>query len=329
MRRAQLVLLLEMSRSATWCFTLNNYRVQDGKPVLDMSKFPGLEFGVFQPEVAPSTGTPHLQGYLRFKSRRTLGKVQSVFLPEKPHLSVAKGTDLQNDEYCSKESSRAPGGEVVRYGECPLSSRGSRKDIRAVRDSVLAGAKFLDLVKDDDLLPVVARHMPFTNRLLQEAAVPILRPELRVTFCYGPAGVGKSTCAGVFKDPETTYCYDGNSSGRFWDGYTSQPKLILDEFSGHVLTPTMFNRICDKGPVKVDVKNGAHYLAAVDIRVTANYMPSSWWSDRTQYNKEALARRIHVCHYHSAIGECKEFQSDADGYSVVKMEMYLASIGAL
>lgn len=318
-----------MSRSTGWCFTLNNYKTTDGKPSLDLTRFPGLVFGIYQPEIAPSTGTPHLQGFLRFKTRRTLGKIQSLFLPEVAHLTLAKGSDAENEEYCSKEDSRAPGGEVVRFGECTSSSRGSRKDIHALRDSVLGGSTFLDLVRDDDLLPVVARHMPFTNRLLQEASRPILRPNLRVTFCYGPPGAGKSTCAGLFKDVESTYCYDANSSGRFWDGYTAQPKLILDEFSGHVLTPTMFNRICDRGPVKIDVKHGAHYLAAEDIRVTANYLPHQWWSEKTQFNKEALARRIHECHYHASVSECHVFVSDEAGYALVKLEHYLASIGAL
>lgn len=293
---------------------------------VDPDVFVDVEYAVFQPERG-ANGTPHLQGYLRFTKRKTRAKVSSYFYPEKPHLEVAKGTPAQNREYCTKEDTREPNREIWEYGVCPRSNQGDRSDIHSLRDAVTSGRTFLDLVGDDSLLPVVARHMPFTNRLLQEAALPIYRPDVHVTFCYGPSGTGKSTCAGVFDPEPRAYLYDANGSGRFWDGYNDQKRLILDEFSGAVLTPTIFNRICDKGPVKVDVKNGSHYLAATDIRITANYRPDSWWREGTRYNREALARRIHECHHHGKIGQCEIFHSDDDGYALVKMENWLDERG--
>lgn len=54
-------------RSAYWVFTLNNYTDSDIER-LESLPYPEY-FVVFGQEVAPSTGTPHLQGFIRFSKR--------------------------------------------------------------------------------------------------------------------------------------------------------------------------------------------------------------------------------------------------------------------
>ena len=48
-----------------------------------------------------STGTPHIQGYIRFKNQTRFSQVKK-YLPT-AHWEKAKGTDDQNFKYCAKE----------------------------------------------------------------------------------------------------------------------------------------------------------------------------------------------------------------------------------
>ena len=86
------------------CFTLNNWTLQDWEILRDnRDKFFRLVVGQ---EFAPTTGTPHLQGYCEFKKKerriaffRTLLGHERTSFNKKP----IKGTIEQNYDYCKKE----------------------------------------------------------------------------------------------------------------------------------------------------------------------------------------------------------------------------------
>lgn len=35
-----------------------------------------------------------------------------------------------------------------------------------------------------------------------------------------------------------------------------------------------------------------------DIHITSNYLPESWWGEKTKFNRQAIDRRISVVHWH-------------------------------
>lgn len=301
-------------RSKNWTFTINN-----PTGLIDATYVSDVEYMVYQEELA-ETGTPHLQGYVRFKKVTAFSVVKERLGPDNAHIEVAQGTPKENKAYCSKET--FPGAERYEYGECPANTQGQRTDLLALRDNVKAGRSFMELANDDHLVPTLARHMNFYNRLTQEARPPVQRPNIAVRFCVGGAGTGKSTCAGLFDDTLGAYAYDRSMNG-FWDGYSGQKVLIFDEMNGAVMAPTEFNRICDKGPYRVNIKNGSAPLIADDIRITANYMPDNWWKDTVRWNKDALTRRIHEAHYHEDINTTQIFMTDANGTAMSKLANYL------
>lgn len=91
---------LNNKRSQYWVFTVNNYSDADFQRVLNLDK--SCEFYVFGKEIAPTTGTHHLQGYIEFNVRKTGGVVKRLF-PEQTHLEIAAGSWLDNVRYCCKE----------------------------------------------------------------------------------------------------------------------------------------------------------------------------------------------------------------------------------
>lgn len=112
--------------SKHWTFTWNNY---DDEALHCLSELvPGdgsVRYVIAGREIAPTTLTPHLQGFISFAERRTFAFVRAL-LPS-CHLESAKGTPNQNREYCSKS------GDFVEHGTLPTGP-GKRSDWERFRD---------------------------------------------------------------------------------------------------------------------------------------------------------------------------------------------------
>lgn len=92
-------------RGRQWCFTLNNPEMSPEELGTKLEKA-GAEF-VFQQEQGADENTPHVQGYMRFKSQRDFDVVKKL-LP-RAHIEKAKGTFKQNVAYCTKKETRVEG----------------------------------------------------------------------------------------------------------------------------------------------------------------------------------------------------------------------------
>ncbi|RXN35108.1 replication associated [Labeo rohita] len=93
-----------------WCFTLNNPTADELRHIKEVVSADSVDFAVIRQEVG-DRGMPHLQGFLNMKTKRRLNTMKN-WLSSRAHYEVARGTDLQNDEYCSKE-----GNVYLRIGE--------------------------------------------------------------------------------------------------------------------------------------------------------------------------------------------------------------------
>jgi len=100
----------QISPARNWCFTFNNYTEANieaiSSSLKDCSKY------VFCKEVGKQCETPHLQGYVEFKTKvRPLSVISFTNI----HWEKCKGTKQQNEEYVTKD-----GGEVFsNYYERP------------------------------------------------------------------------------------------------------------------------------------------------------------------------------------------------------------------
>ena len=57
----------------------------------------------FGHEIAPTTGTLHLQGYIQLKNRMSINQVQKL-MPVGAHIEPVSGSDQPNYDYCSEET---------------------------------------------------------------------------------------------------------------------------------------------------------------------------------------------------------------------------------
>lgn len=123
------------ARSRAWCFTWNNYPA-DAVDVLNAIDCERLAVGY---EFAPTTGTPHLQGYIRFGQPKRFSWWKSNF----PQISVQvrRGTETQAAEYCLK------GGQIaidrgVNFDESVEKGLSRNEEAMMVIQEIEQGAKY-------------------------------------------------------------------------------------------------------------------------------------------------------------------------------------------
>jgi hypothetical protein len=85
---------------ARWCFTLNNYTEKEYEEIV--SALIACKYTYIIGKEVGEQGTPHLQGYFETDTRV---RPSSLKLSHKrTHFEKARGTDLENYKYCSKEN---------------------------------------------------------------------------------------------------------------------------------------------------------------------------------------------------------------------------------
>lgn len=259
-----------------------------------------VSFCVFQPEIAPETGTYHLQGYAEFAQKVSLAAVRKHF-GDGVYAQVARGTPEQCIAYCTKEDSRVDGGETVRFGK-PMElnekggTAGSRTDWKDALEMLESNALPISVVrKHPHMLPCV--------RALHHTRTEILREQTRhrkteVLVLWGSPDSGKSTTAfelarakGEFFNLMT------NSNALWWDGYDPlrHHTVVLDEFTGGKCPLTYLNMMLDRHPMQVEWKGGSYPFLAKRVIITSNYHPKSWYDFENPEKRlcwPALLRRL-------------------------------------
>lgn len=127
-----------MSRSKNWCFTLNNPAQTDEDRLMGLTNV--VDFLVFGREVGES-GTPHLQGFVCFPSRKRLSQVISIL--GQCHCTIAR--NVQNSiAYCKKD------GDYETLGTEPEArqGQGQRNDLELFKADVKQGNVDLKSIRE-------------------------------------------------------------------------------------------------------------------------------------------------------------------------------------
>lgn len=264
---------IEKDRSRGWCFTWNNYPEDWLRRVRSL----GAGYFVVGEEVAPTTGTPHLQGYVYFKSQRRMPKMRP------PHWVPANGNALQNRAYCTKD------GKFVEEGERPLTQ--SEKGIagKAVYEAAWALAKVGRIGDIEE--PLRTRFYGTYKRIRADyQEQPGSIDDLDNYWFWGETGVGKSSKA--LADYPDHYLKNPN---KWWCGYVDQETVIIDEWSPeHSVLASYLKRWADHHPFAAEHKGGSMCIRPRRIVVTSNYSPEECFPNSQDCS--AIRRRFKVVH---------------------------------
>ncbi|AFS65285.1 replication-associated protein [Dragonfly associated cyclovirus 3] len=160
-------------------------------------------------------------GFINFKSKREFGTIKTI-VGDRAHIEPAKGSDVQNKEYCTK------GGD---YWECGTpSGPGYRSDLADVVQTV-KGAKRLREVVERHPCEFIKYHRGIEKLfgMLSEREKRNWKTETIVY--YGDPGAGKSRkAAEVGAAAEGGVYY--KTRGPWWDGYNGETTVIVDDYYG-------------------------------------------------------------------------------------------------
>jgi len=107
-------------QSQYWCFTYNNYDDAVIERIESLYDGESVQYLVVGREVGEQ-GTPHLQGFIIFATRKRFGTVRNLIVGS--HIEAANGTPFQAAQYCKKD------GRFSEFGTPPVdrpSRTGSR-----------------------------------------------------------------------------------------------------------------------------------------------------------------------------------------------------------
>lgn len=271
-----------MSKTRGYCFTLNNWSEEEREGI----KLIECKYMCFQEEVAPTTLTPHIQGYIYFEGARHFNAVKKLI--PRAYFAVAKGNTEQNKAYCSK-----PGG--VNFFEKGIhTNQGKRNDINHVANEIAKGTS-MDEIAQENPVAYIRYHRGFKE--LASTYVGKRDFKTDVFWYWGATGTGKSYSAHQ-QAPDSYYKMGGN---KWWDGYTGQSDVIIDDFRGDLCPFHELLRLFDRYPHRVEYKGGSINFIARRIFVTCNKPPEAVYQGRTEEDIGQLLRRItEVKHFDQA-----------------------------
>lgn len=244
-----------------------------------------IKFATWQLEECPETKRLHLQGYIELKTSRRLSGTKSLFVGQSVHLERRKGTQQDAIDYCTKQDSRVAGpwqlGSVA-------TKQGERNDIKRAFELLKSGCSDLTLFEE---IPQVAFKY---QRGIQAARMALARPRSKdvqpeILIYWGDSGTGKTRKA-IDEYPDAYILTKPNGNGTLWfDGYTGQTTMILDEFYGWVQYDLLL-RLCDRYPLKLQIKGGFVECTATRFIFTSNKPWQDWYPNIE--DKSAMERRI-------------------------------------
>lgn len=131
---------MRAQRSRRWTFTLNNF-TPEWEEVLKNYSFDYILYGY---EIAPTTGTPHLQGYFEISKKLTMLGIKKQIGIKQISLFLSKGTAKQNSNYCLGLTEGKQPNEFYEFGT-PIAPKGQRNDLVKLYSRVKEGATDLEI----------------------------------------------------------------------------------------------------------------------------------------------------------------------------------------
>jgi len=266
-------------QSRKWCFTINNPLDNALQQII-----PHATYLIAGREIAPTTGTPHLQGYVYLKkSARRTGVAK--FLPS-AFITQARGTHIQNRNYCSKsghfeEHGEFPDLEAVQKANGEKGREYWAQVIRSAREGTVEEEFPEEFVKRHSFCVTMAKENP--------RKLPELDGGFDNRWYYGEPGTGKSRLArDEFPD------LFNKSINKWWDGYLDQETVLLDDFDKNHACLSHYVKIwSDRYPFPIEIKNSYGQARPKRIIVTSNYKPEEIWPEDSVL-VAAIYRRFRV-----------------------------------
>lgn len=269
-------------------FTLNNYTSSDLDDIQEFAKDGLVVYLCYGLEIAPSTSTPHVQGYFSIRTPTRVNGISRKF-PEhsflaRCHFELANGTRQQNAAYCAKTRPGDTPNEV--FFESDSSEQGRRTDLERACETLQTSG--LAAVAQEH--PTTFVKFPNGLKALSERYETPRSTKPTVLWWYGGTGTGKTFTAFEFARTQSLSIWKSSRTLRWWPHYEQQDVALIDDFRKDFITFHGLLTILDRYPETVEVKGGHRQLNSQFFIITSCYPPWSVYETREDVGQ--LLRRI-------------------------------------
>jgi len=278
------------ARARAFCLTINNPELE----ILDvfekyMNKNNCINL-IVESEFGSQEETFHLQCYIRFKNQTKFSAIKKKF--PTAHIEQAKGTAKQNFKYCSKDDNI-----LFLKGEFD-NEQGKRNDLNEIKNLIIGGEMSVnDIAKK---FPNAYHQYGRTLEKLEDIHHLNTKRNFMTkgTWYFGKTGVGKTHQA--FEDAKLmgaeNSCYIHNIiDGGWWDGYTGQKVVIINDFRGNIEYDELL-RLVDKWPHTVKRRGKAPIPFTSElVIITSALRPEECYARRNEKDSiDQLLRRFEI-----------------------------------
>lgn len=277
-----------------WWFTVNNPQNRTPKQIKTIKDtLQRAEWGVYTPEIAPSTGTPHWQGAMKHCSNTT--QVCKIF--GKGGLMKAYDTD-QLYNYAAHEGSekdKPRTGPTIHFGKYErevfeFGVQGKRNDILACKKQIKEGMLWRELALEHDAHTLRQCREYYTA--IQEDLAPEDR-KVNVKWLCGPPGIGKGFLSKIGKK---TYKLKVNKqkggSIIYCQGYNHEKTLRIDDCIAK-LDEEQLIELLDGDKLLLDIKYSHDWAHWNEVIICDNRTPEAVFAQESIPGR--LLGRISEC----------------------------------
>lgn len=295
-----------------WMFTINN---PTSNTLADRFGNNSV-FMTWQREVAPETGTPHLQGYLvlkpnpKNKNGYTLKWLKDNIDPF-IHWEPRRGTHQQAVDYCNSTGAhegkpRVDGPWTVgEWSDTAGPAKGGKVNgskIMSVKEDIDKGVNEEELYEKH--FGEMLRYGKNFDRYRMAKQSKFRKHHTLGFVYYGPPATGKSHKVRTLTEAnfgDSVYYLQLDGGERvWWDGYTGQKAVVIEEFHGQMKISYLL-KLLDRYPMSVETKGSMVPFTSEMIFFTSNEHPSEWYGKPDRFGAPssipadvlaALARRF-------------------------------------
>lgn len=278
-------------RSRSYQLVINNPLERDyshGKIKEKLASLTSLRYYCMSDEIGLTTtdengneklGTPHTHVYLLGKNQMRFSRIKQLF-GEAAHIEECFAKPEANRAYVSKTGKWANDvkhdtsipGTFEEWGEIPPDNQGYRSDLALLHAQIESGMSTAAILRANPNHLLNIQHIERARSIiLQDKFQNEYRLELKeqVNYIQGPTGVGKSRY--VYEHHHPSDIYRVTDYKHPFDGYTSQPVIVFDEYRSSLPCGDMLNYL-DIYPATM---LPARYTQRIACYTTV-YMISNW-----------------------------------------------------
>lgn len=259
-----------------WIFTLNNYTFKELLDIISYGNFKYMHFGF---EIGEENGTPHLQGYFQLHDKKRRETIKNEIGCQRLSLRKAYASAEANYKYCSKQGDIY----VFPFPESIPTHKGvsaSNNQYLSKMYKMIDEGKTMYEVSRSNLSAFSRNHAALTKyKALADYERSISQDyrQYEVIVHWGDAGTGKTRDVYLQHDKKDIYKLDKSGDTVWWDGYTGQPVLLIDDFYGWIAYNQLLN-ILDGYGYKMQVKGSHTYAMWNKVYITSNKHPKEWYN---------------------------------------------------